>query len=64
MFVELSDDDWAAKMKALFVDYRSEMRTSPYSRSEEYLHALAQCRGTQAGFKRAESFVHILRRKK
>lgn len=62
VFVELSDDDWAAKMKALFLAYRSEMRTCPHSRSEEYLHALALCRGAQAGFKRAESFVQILRR--
>ena len=64
VFVELSDDDWAAKMKALFSAYRSEMRTCLHSRSEEYVQALAQCRGAQAGFKRAESFVQIFRRKR
>ena len=61
-FVELSEKDFAAKHEALFTAYRKEMRTYPHSRSPEYLRALAICRGVQAGYPLAESFVQILRR--
>jgi len=63
VFVEVSETQFAAKMKALFGPYRKEMRAYPHSRSEEYVRALATCRGGQAGFTIAESFVQILRRK-
>ena len=63
VFVEVSETQFAAKMKALFGPYRKEMRAYPHSRSEEYVRALATCRGGQAGFPIAESFVQILRRK-
>lgn len=64
VFVELSEQNFAAKMKALLGPYRQEMRTYPHSRSEQYVRALAICRGGQAGFSLAESFVQMLRRKR
>lgn len=54
------EDEISEKIK-LINAYETEMHDFPHPRSEEYVKALAQKRGGEAGLKYAEAF-HLLRR--
>ncbi|MBI4272958.1 PIG-L family deacetylase [Candidatus Uhrbacteria bacterium] len=55
VFIELSEELMKKKIEALEA-YASELRQFPHPRSLEYIRALAQVRGGQAGFDYAEAF--------
>lgn len=57
-FVELSEDDLQAKVKAMEC-YETEARIYPHPRSPEAIIALAQVRGVQSGVRYAEAFELI-----
>src|SRR3989344_2529839 len=61
IFVKLSQEQLAKKISALS-KYEQEMRPFPHPRSAELINSLAKVRGSQGGFKLAESFSLIYSR--
>lgn len=60
MFVEISDNDFSAKIDAIKV-YDNVLRDRPHPRSASNLEALTVVRGSQAGVKNAEAFQIVFR---
>lgn len=56
LFIQISKIDLGAKIKAMKT-FREEARKDPHPRSPEVIKALAKVRGSEAGYKFAESFM-------